>query len=65
MRLIDTETGKVLWAKRDKGEYSSFIFSDHDRPFNTMTDQEMSQEVIKQLGYSLSEALYPHYEMQY
>jgi|GEM_PF-2632074 len=66
LRLIDTETGKVLWAKREKSEYSTFVSLDHQRTtFNTMTDQDLFQEVVKQLGQELAQAFYPHYELQY
>jgi TolB-like protein len=66
VRLIDTETGKVVWAKREKSEYSCYIGSDKESvTFSFRTDHEMVQQVIQKLGGLLAEAFYPHYELQY
>ncbi len=66
IRLIDTETGKIAWAKREKSEYSDYIGSDKESgTFNFRTDHEMIQQVIQKLGGLLAEDFYPHYELQY
>ncbi len=65
-RLIDVETGKIIWGGREESSYSTFIGSlSGQSSLNVKTDQEMVQYVIKDLGKQLSQAFYPHYELQY
>ncbi len=65
-RLIDTETGKVLWGGREESSYSTFLgTSAGTGALNVKTDQEMVQYVITDLGRQLAEAFYPHTELQY
>ena len=64
VRLIDTETGRVIWGDRKQSEYSMFL-----RTGDTLsvfkTDQEMVQEVVKQLAIQIAQMFYPHYEYRY
>ncbi len=65
IRFIDTETGKVLWAKRKNSEYAIYTtISSGETPVNIRTDHEMVQRVIRDLGRLLAEPFYPHYEIQ-
>jgi TolB-like protein len=65
IRFIDTETGKIVWAKREQSEYGTFTTSpEGSTPYNIKTDHEMIQEVIHRLGQLLAHPFYPHYEIQ-
>ncbi|MEW6516838.1 MAG: CsgG/HfaB family protein [candidate division FCPU426 bacterium] len=65
MRFVDVTTGRILWAKRAKSEYSSFTQQpDGLAPYNAMTDHEMIQAVIRGLGEQLAQQFYPHYEIR-
>jgi TolB-like protein len=66
VRLIDTETGKIVWGDRQESQYSSFTCNGPDRFSGiTKTDQEMVQEVVKDLGRAIAQTFYPHIEYHY
>jgi TolB-like protein len=65
VRLIDTQTGKILWGDRQESQYSTFIGARPDDIGINRTDQEMVQEVVKQLGSAIAQSFYPHYEYRY
>lgn len=65
VRLVDAETGKVVWSNRVESQYTTFVSDQHQELVSTITDQEMMQNVIQDLGRSLAQAFYPHYELQY
>lgn len=66
VRVIDTETGRIIWAGREEAQYSSFVNFDYqNNPVSVKTDQEMIQEVIKDLAQAVAQKFYPHYELQY
>jgi len=66
IRFIDTETGKIIWAKREQTQYTSYITTvDGSNFYGIKTDHEMIQEVICALGQLLAQSFYPHYEIQY
>jgi len=65
-RLIDTQTGKILWGDRQESQYSTFTNTGNGQTIgNVRTDHEMVQQVIRDLGRAVAQAFYPHYELQY
>lgn len=65
MRFVDVATGRILWAKRAKSEYSSYTqHPDGETPYSYRTDHEMVQAVIQDLGKQLAQFFYPHYELR-
>ncbi|MCD4813200.1 CsgG/HfaB family protein [bacterium] len=64
IRFIDTQTGKIIWAKRETAEYGSFKSVEGSTFYNYKTDHEIVQEVIQTLGKLLARNFYPHYELQ-
>jgi TolB-like protein len=65
VRLIDTQTGKILWGDRQESQYSTFIGTSPDQIGINRTDQEMVQEVLKELARSIAQSFYPHFEYRY
>ncbi len=66
VRFIDVETGKVLWARREKSDYTLFkSFGDRGESYAVKTDHEMIQEIIDDLAKEVIKPFYPHYEYQY
>jgi TolB-like protein len=65
MRVIDSETGKIIWADRQESQYSTFVGGVNQPGYSNKTDQEMVEEVIKDLAKNLAQAFYPHYEWRY
>jgi hypothetical protein len=61
-RLIDTESGKIIWGGREESNYSTFL---GEGTYSVHTDQEMIEYVIRDLGKQLSETFYPHYELEF
>jgi TolB-like protein len=61
-RLIDTESGKIIWGGREESNYSTFL---GEGGYSAHTDQEMIEYVIRDLGKQLSEVFYPHYELEF
>jgi hypothetical protein len=61
-RLIDTETGKIIWGGREESNYSVFL---GEGGYSAHTDQEMVEYVIRDLGKQLAEVFYPHYELEF
>ncbi len=66
VRVIDVETGKVIWGDRRESTSSDFLRNDPDHPSlgNLRTDQEMAQNVMRDLGQKIAQAFYPHYDYQ-
>jgi curli biogenesis system outer membrane secretion channel CsgG len=64
MRVIDTETGKIIWSQREKSQFSTFLGSGAEGYLAVRTDQEMIQVLIEELAQSLAQAFYEHYEYQ-
>ncbi len=66
VRFIDVETGKVLWARREKSDYTLFkSFDGTGESYAVKTDHEMIQEIIDDLAKDVIKPFYPHYEYQY
>jgi len=65
VRLIDTETGRVLWGTRESSDYSTFLSAGGGESLSVKTDHEMVQAVIQKLADAIARAFYPHYELQY
>jgi TolB-like protein len=65
LRLIDTETGKILWGDHQESQYSIFILESGQSRVILKTDQEMVEVVMKELAQNLAQAFYPHYELRY
>lgn len=65
MRVIDVETGKIIWSQREESQYAVFFGSDHHSALVSKTDQEMIQEVMKDLALNLSQTFYNHFELRY
>lgn len=66
VRLIDTETGKVIWGDRRESDYTMLLDTGPGRISGvTKTDQEMVQEVVKDLARSVAQVFYSHYEYRY
>lgn len=61
-RLIDTETGKIIWGGREESQYSTFL---GEGMYSVHTDQEMVAYVVRDLGKQLAEVFYPHYELEF
>jgi TolB-like protein len=63
VRVIDVETGKIVWGDRRETSYADFLRT-HADPWagNVRTDHEMVERVLKDLGQAVAQALYPHYE---
>ena len=61
-RLIDTETGKIIWGGREESNYSTFL---DEGKYSVHTDQEMIEYVIRDLGQQLAQVFYPHYELEF
>lgn len=64
VRVIDTTTGQVVWAKREQNEYAAFINVTPDGTYTNKTDQEMVQALIQNLGQQVAKHFYPHYELR-
>lgn len=66
VRVVDTETGKILWADRKESEYSIFLENSSDRnSLGYKTDNELAQNVIRDLASEIAMAFYTHYELGY
>ncbi|MCK5242537.1 hypothetical protein KAR34_08805 [bacterium] len=66
IRFIDTETGKIIWAKREQNQYAVYTTTvDGRSPYSDKTDHEMMQAVVQKLGQLLAKPFYSHYETQY
>ncbi|MBN1595737.1 hypothetical protein JW933_07420 [candidate division FCPU426 bacterium] len=65
IRFIDTETGKIIWAKREQTEYATYTTGGEGGvPYGIKTDHEMIQVVIQRLGEALAKHFYPHDEIR-
>lgn len=66
IRFVDVESGKVVWAKREKSDYTLFKSTDSDgSSYAVKTDHEMIQEIIDDLAHQITKPFYPHYEYQF
>jgi TolB-like protein len=66
IRFIDTETGKIIWAKREQSQYAVYTTTvDGQSPYSDKTDHEMMQTVVQELGQLLAKPFFSHYEIQY
>jgi len=64
MRLIDTETGKIIWSQREESQSATFL-GEGQSYLNVKTDQDMIQDVVRDLARSLAQNFYEHYEYRY
>jgi len=61
-RLLDTETGQIVWAGRETAE-AVLLILDADAPVIIKTDADLAQEVIGNLARKLAMHFYPHFEL--
>jgi curli biogenesis system outer membrane secretion channel CsgG len=61
IRLIDADDGRVIWARRIKGDYSAltYLYGDVHR---SQTDHDIVQEVVQEIAREAAKYFYHHCE---
>ena len=66
VRLIDVQTGRILWGDRLESQNAQFLGrEDEGGTYQVRTDHEMVQDVIRELSRDVARAFTPHYEIRY
>lgn len=63
VRIIDVETGKVLWGDRREASSTDFLRTEPGYGAGGVrTDHELVQRVLQELGQAVARSFYPHFE---